>query len=113
MRVCMVERMGKVFLNTIKQKFNNKTIMEATTQTDIKPKVKVFLQKRIGEEVQFSYEDDIFKLGLVNSLFALELVVFLENTFEITVENEDLDLNNFSSISNIEQFINKKKAASA
>ena len=85
--------------------------MGTTAQADIKTQVKDFLQKRIGEDVQFSYEDDIFKLGLVNSLFALELVVFLENTFSITVENDDLDLNNFSSISNIEQFISRKKGA--
>ncbi len=74
----------------------------------VKETVKSFLQQRIGEDVAFGYEDDIFKLGLVNSLFALELVVFLENTFSITVENEDLDLNNFSAVNNIEQFILRK-----
>lgn len=78
---------------------------------DIKETVKSFLQQRIGEDVAFGYEDDIFKLGLVNSLFALELVVFLENTFKITVENEDLDLNNFSAVANIEKFIQKKISA--
>lgn len=82
----------------------------STTQLDIQQTVKTFLQKRIGEDVAFENTDDIFQLGLVNSLFALELVVFLENTFEITVENEDLDLNNFSSVANIEQFILRKKA---
>ena len=76
---------------------------------EIKETVKKFLQKRIGEEVTFTYEDDIFKLGLVNSLFALELVVFLENTFGISVENDDLNLENFSRIDNIEKFIQRKK----
>jgi acyl carrier protein len=76
---------------------------------DIKETVKSFLQKKIGDDKTFTYDDDIFKLGLVNSLFALELVVFLENSFGITVENEDLNLENFNKISNIEQFINRKK----
>ena len=75
---------------------------------DIKDSVKTFLQQRIGEDTNFSFDDDIFKLGLVNSLFALELVVFLEKEFSITIENEDLDLNNFSSVNNIEKFIRKK-----
>lgn len=75
--------------------------------TEIKSTVKNFLQQRIGD-AQIQDTDDIFKLGLVNSLFALELVVFLENTFGITVENEDLDLNNFSQLNNIEQFIIRK-----
>lgn len=78
---------------------------------EIKETVKSFLQKKIGDDKTFTYDDDIFKLGLVNSLFALELVVFLENTFGITVENEDLNLENFNKISNIEQFIERKKGA--
>lgn len=77
---------------------------------DSKETIKAFIQKKVGEETQFGYDDDIFKLGLVNSLFALELVVFLENTFGISVENEDLDLNNFNKIANMEAFIQRKKS---
>jgi methoxymalonate biosynthesis acyl carrier protein len=83
--------------------------MGLPTQTNTKLTIRDFLQKRIGTEILFTDEDDIFKLGLVNSLFALELVVFLENTFNITVENEDLNLNNFSTLNNLERFIQKKK----
>jgi methoxymalonate biosynthesis acyl carrier protein len=83
--------------------------MEVTIQTDTKATIKGFLQKRLGAGVHFTDEDDIFKLGLVNSLFALELVVFLENKFNIQVENKDLDLANFSSLNNLELFIQKKK----
>jgi len=39
--------------------------------------------------------DDIFALGFVNSLFAMELVVFVETTFGFTVPNEELRLDNF------------------
>ncbi|TXC81937.1 acyl carrier protein [Luteibaculum oceani] len=82
----------------------------STPIIDVQQTVKTFLQKRIGEDISFEVTDDIFELGLVNSLFALELVVFLENTFGFTVENEDLDLNNFSSVANIEKFVVRKKA---
>lgn len=77
---------------------------------DVKETVKAFLQKKIGADKAFSYDDNIFELGLVNSLFALELVVFLEGTFGITVENQDLNLENFNSITNIDGFISRKKA---
>lgn len=70
--------------------------------------IKAFIQKKVGENVSFSNADDIFKLGLVNSLFALELVVFLESSFGIQVENEDLDLNNFRSVENMSDFIDRK-----
>jgi methoxymalonate biosynthesis acyl carrier protein len=82
--------------------------MELTIQTDSKTTIREFLQRRLGDSVLFTDEDDIFKLGLVNSLFALELVVFLENKFSIQVGNEDLDLNNFNSLNNLERFIQKK-----
>ncbi|MCE3294289.1 MAG: hypothetical protein K0R65_3 [Crocinitomicaceae bacterium] len=77
---------------------------------EVKEKVKEFLQKKIGQDKSFSLDDNIFKQGLVNSLFALELVVFLENTFSIAVENEDLNLENFNSVNNIDNFIARKKA---
>ena len=80
---------------------------------EIKDTVKSFLQKKIGEEVAFTYDDDIFKLGLVNSLFALELVVFLETTFGLSVENDDLNLENFNQINNIEKFVQRKKGITA
>jgi len=72
--------------------------------------IKAFIQKKIGENVSFKNDDDIFKLGLVNSLFALELVVYLENTFTIEVNNEDLDLNNFKSVENLSAFVDRKTA---
>lgn len=43
-------------------------------------------------------EDDIFALGFVNSLFAMELVMFLETTFAFTVPNEALRLDSFRSV---------------
>lgn len=72
--------------------------------------IKTFIQKKVGDSVQFNNDDDIFKLGLVNSLFALELVVYLENTFGIEVANEDLDLNNFKSVDNLSAFVGRKTA---
>ena len=82
-----------------------------TKQMEIKETVRNFLQKRIGEDIAFGDDDNIFKLGLANSLFALELVVYLEKTYNISIENEDLDLANFSAINAIELFIKKKTAS--
>lgn len=51
---------------------------------------------------------DIFEEGLVSSLFAIELMTFLEKNFEMKVTVEDLDMNNFKSINSILNFIEKK-----
>ncbi|MGN7610524.1 acyl carrier protein [Magnetococcales bacterium HHB-1] len=51
---------------------------------------------------------DLFAEGLVNSLFAMQLVLFVEQKYGIKVENEDLDYENFKSLNTIVQFIQKR-----
>ena len=64
-----------------------------------------------GAEVGDS--DDIFALGLVNSLFALQLVNFIEREFELEVEGEDLHLDNFRSVHAMASFVDRKLRAIA
>ena len=52
--------------------------------------------------------DDIFDLGLVDSLFAMQLVAFIESEFSITAEMEDLDISNFCSIDALTAFVEAK-----
>jgi methoxymalonate biosynthesis acyl carrier protein len=53
-------------------------------------------------------EDDIFALGFGNSLFAMQLVAFVERQFDIEIESEDLDMSNFRSIQAISSLVGKK-----
>ena len=53
-------------------------------------------------------DDDIFSLGYVNSLFAMQLVMFVESEFSITAQQEDLDINNFCSIAALTDFVHRK-----
>ena len=55
------------------------------------------LSKRLKTTVQ--PEQDLFADGMINSMFALELVVQIENTFNVAVEGRDLDMANFRSVS--------------
>ena len=63
---------------------------------------------RYFEERDVKDNDNIFELGLVNSLFAMQLVNFVEQEFDITVENEDLDLDNFKDINSILSLVESK-----
>jgi len=56
-------------------------------------------------------DEDIFSLGFVNSMFAMQLVTFVEQTFDVTIENEDLELDNFRSIAALSNLVAKKRAA--
>lgn len=48
-------------------------------------------------QVEIGAGQDIFALGFVNSLFAMELVMFVEKTFSISIPNEELRIDNFRS----------------
>jgi len=69
--------------------------------------IKNFLSDHINiEELQL--DEDIFQSGYVNSLFAMQLVMFVEKKFGIKVENEDLEITNFNTVSNLSTFVIKK-----
>ncbi len=52
---------------------------------------------------------EIFNEGLVSSLFAIELMTFIEQNFVIKVTMEDLDIDNFKSVNSITQFVEYKQ----
>jgi acyl carrier protein len=53
-------------------------------------------------------DEDIFALGFINSLAALQLVQFLEKEFGIAVEDEDLDLDNFRTLNSMDELLERK-----
>lgn len=69
--------------------------------------LKPFLAQFIRDE-KITPEQDLFASGLVNSLFAMQMVLFIEKEYGIRVENEDLDFENFKSLNNLVSFISKK-----
>jgi len=56
-------------------------------------------------------DENLFTSGLVNSLFAMQLVLYVEKEFGLQVANEDLDFDNFKSLNAIDGFIEAKLGA--
>lgn len=52
---------------------------------------------------------DVFEAGIVNSLFAIELMTFLEKAFNIKVTMDDLDMENFKSVKATSEFVRGKR----
>ena len=73
----------------------------------MRQKIYSFLTRYIKNR-ELKDDDNIFDLGLVNSLFTMQLVMYLENEFHITINNKELDWENFKSVNNIMSFVNKK-----
>ena len=66
---------------------------------------------RVARYSDLRDDQNIFEDGIVNSIFAVELVIFIEKQFNLTVENDDLDLANFASINAIATFVARKTGA--
>lgn len=74
---------------------------------DTKAKIQTFLSRYI-HNFDLTEDTDIFGGGLVNSLFAMQLIAFLEKEFAITIENDDLKLDNFRTINSMAALIANK-----
>jgi methoxymalonate biosynthesis acyl carrier protein len=77
---------------------------------DRKIRIKAFLGRFFGSQ-SLGDDQDIFALGFVNSLLAIQLVSFLEKEFEITIEDQDLDFENFRTVSNLAALVERKRSA--
>lgn len=80
--------------------------MSDTGTSHITQEITDFLTSALRTEV--GPDDDYFALGLADSLFALELVTFVEGRFSLTVEVEDLDLDSFRTANRITRFVERK-----
>lgn len=77
---------------------------------DINEKVKGFLS-RFFRKYELRGDEDIFSLGFVNSLFAMQLIMFLEKEFDLAVDTTDLEIDNFRTINSIVSFVETKLAS--
>ena len=62
--------------------------------SDTSTQILDFITNRFPQ-AQISDAEDIFSLGYINSLFAMELVMFVEKTFAVTIPNDELKIDNF------------------
>lgn len=75
---------------------------------NVEERIEDFIINVVGID-SIDYDLRIFDDGLVNSLFAIELMTFIEREFSIKICMEDLDMENFQTINSIAKFILNKK----
>lgn len=79
---------------------------------DIKKKLKIFVIDNflLGHDSNTINDDDSFlDKGIIDSTGVLELVSFIEETFKIKVEDEELIPDNLDSLNKLFIYIQKKK----
>jgi len=85
--------------------------MEALVENEsIKGSIRNFISKSVNIS-NVDENEDLFDSGIVNSLFSIQLVTFVEKTFGINVTVDDLDIDNFKSVNSLNRFVQIKLAA--
>jgi methoxymalonate biosynthesis acyl carrier protein len=62
-------------------------------------------------QAEVDASQDIFALGFVNSLFAMELVMFVEKTFAVGIPNEELRIDNFRTAEKMADLVGRLSQA--
>ncbi len=83
---------------------------------EVEPKIRAY----IAENILFSkngypHADEVSFLenGIIDSMNVLELVVFVEENFGVTVDDQEVIPENFDSVARLAEFVRKKVAAKA
>ena len=62
------------------------------------------------EEDEFSNEQSFLESGLIDSTGILEMITFLEETYQIDIEDEEMIPDNLDSVERVVRFVASKKS---
>jgi acyl carrier protein len=76
----------------------------------VEQKIRDYVQQNFlfGNPLTYSDEDSFLKLGIIDSTGVLELIGFVQETFDFTIEDEDIVPENLDSVRNLANFIRRK-----
>lgn len=73
--------------------------------------VREFLARELGKDVaRIGNDESLLESGTIDSVGVMRLVAFLEKTYAITVDDDDLMPENFDTIGAIASFIERRQA---
>lgn len=64
-----------------------------------------------GREGAFSDDDSLLEKGIIDSTGVLELVAFIEENYNVHVEDNELLPENLDSINKLARFLDRKRSA--
>jgi acyl carrier protein len=70
-------------------------------------RIREFVEGRIGRPV--GDDEKYFETGAVSSMFGLQVISHIEQAFGLTVDDDDLVLDNFDSIASLTAFVQRKR----
>jgi len=83
--------------------------MDVGTENAV-PEIRGWLQENVTGSREIPADEPLIEKGYLTSLQTVELVMFMEDRFGITVEDEELNEENFGSIRAIAELVASKTA---
>lgn len=80
---------------------------------DIKNVLEKFLLSELAVDIDpniktLGPDEDLISTGMIDSLGIMKLVAFMEKTFGIKINNDEIVPENFQTLSALTEFVNKK-----
>ena len=71
------------------------------------------MEHRASEDAwDFSDGDSLLELSVIDSLVMVDLIVYLEKTYNITIDEDDMVPENFDSVAAIVAYVRRRQAES-
>lgn len=76
---------------------------------DVKEKIKIFLTEEFPNDgVALKDSTDLLKEWFIDSLGIINMIMFLESEFDISVERSEINGDNFKDINTLSEYIKTK-----
>lgn len=82
----------------------------ARVSENVRQAIRDFISPKFPD-LQWQDHEDLFSFGLIDSLMAMEFVMFLERRFELSIPNEELDIRNFRTVDAMTALVERLTAA--
>ena len=70
--------------------------------------IRNFIKENFMYEDELKIDQSLLETGVMNSMGAVELVLFLEEEFDIVIEDDEITPENLDSLDNIMKFLGNK-----
>lgn len=74
---------------------------------EMKTAIRQFLSRSL-RGYTLNDDDDIFSLGLVHSLFTVQIILFIEKTFQIELEVRELKIEQIATVNKMVELIQRQ-----
>lgn len=70
--------------------------------------IREYLITLVGKNIDFSDDDSLISSQLIDSLSVANMIVYLQDTFQVTFDSDELNPENLDSVNAIIDFLQRK-----